>query len=74
MMSKNECEGCADRDRLIKILSKRIDELDPQVEVKYIPTIEEMVGLVPNITDGLSLKEYMELSNAEFLFPPDNGK
>jgi len=27
---KNECEGCADRDRIIEILAERVDELSEQ--------------------------------------------
>lgn len=40
-----------------------VEDLEPAATIE-VPTIDEMTGLVPNITEGLSLKEYMErLSN-----------
>lgn len=38
---KNECEGCADRDRIIETLSRRIDELERE-EILEVPTEDEM--------------------------------
>lgn len=46
-----------------KPLSIVVESLEPAPKL-VVPTIDEIIGLVPNMTEGLSLKEYMErLSN-----------
>jgi hypothetical protein len=43
----------------LPISIRRVDQLE-QIRESDLPTIEEMVGIVPDFTGGLSLKEYFE--------------
>ena len=56
---ETKCEGCKSRDRVIEILAKQIDAVEGR-NLLEVPTIEEMCGLVPDLTGGLSLREYMD--------------
>ena len=52
--------GMINADRQNRPVSMSVDTVDPLPEENNLPTIEEMVGLVPNFTGGLSLREFFE--------------
>lgn len=51
--------GMIQADRYGQPVAMTVESLDG-AELGNLPTIEEMVGLVPNFTGGLSLKEFFE--------------
>jgi hypothetical protein len=52
--------GMVRADRYGRPIFMKVENFDPLIPRKDLPTIEEMRGLVPNFTGGLSLKEFFE--------------
>lgn len=52
--------GIINGDRNGRPLSVKVEALDPVGIVNDLPTIDEMFGLVPDFTGGLSLREFFE--------------
>ncbi len=52
--------GMMKADRHGRPISMRVETLDPLSEPTNLPTIEQMAGLVPNFTGGLSMREFFE--------------